>query len=111
MLWTGWHLPGFFIPGLPQYGDSFLGYLVWLVPLSVLFTWLYQHTGGSVLLATIFHGMNNLSGVFLNGVEPVRLRWLLATVTTVAALIVILAARFRAQAELTFQDPAASISK
>ncbi len=111
MLWTGWHLPGFFIPGLPQYGDSFLGYLVWLVALSVLFTWLYQRTGGSVLLTTIFHGTNNLSGVFLYGIEPVRLRWLLAAVTAAAALFAILVTRLRVRGEMTHQDPAASISK
>lgn len=108
VLWAGWHLPGFFIPGLPQYGEPFLGYLLWFIALSVLFTWLYQHTQGSVLLATVFHGMHNLSGVFLYGVEPARQRWLLAAVSVAAALLIILMNRWRLRRSLPLQDQAAT---
>ena len=57
---------------------------------SVLFTWVYLHTAGSVLIATLFHGsINFCQGFFLDGIDPAREYWLLAFVWWVAALVVV----------------------
>jgi membrane protease YdiL (CAAX protease family) len=57
---------------------------------SVLFTWVYLHTAGSVLIATLFHGsINFCQGFFLGGIDPAREYWLLAFVWWVAALVVV----------------------
>ena len=58
--WAGWHLPLWFM------GDRSPGYPFWLfllgtVPLTVLFTWLYDRSGGSVLVAVLFHAAVNTS--------------------------------------------------
>lgn len=59
-LWTFWHLPAFF------YRDTYMemGFLTGLPMLlfsilaaSVVFTWLYNSTGGSLLAVTLFHGL------------------------------------------------------
>ena len=61
-LWGLWHLPQFFISGLPAYeGVPFWGFLLESTFLTILFTWLYNNTGGSILVALIFHTMLNLS--------------------------------------------------
>jgi membrane protease YdiL (CAAX protease family) len=58
---------------------------------SVLFGWVYVHTAGSVLVATLLHGAINLSqGFFLGGVDPAREYWLLVGIYGAAALAVAL---------------------
>jgi membrane protease YdiL (CAAX protease family) len=60
-IWTLWHAPLFWAPagtavsGAPVTVANVGAYLVFLLAMSVLFTWVYQHTGGSVLLAFLFH--------------------------------------------------------
>ena len=59
------------------------------VEYSILMTWVYLHTKGSVLIATLFHGAINLSqGLFLGGIEGATRYWLLCVVDGVAALVV-----------------------
>jgi hypothetical protein len=63
--WTIFHLPLFFTKGAPQEDTSFVSFAISTISLSVLFTWLYNHTRGSVLLAYMFHAsVNTWSQVF-----------------------------------------------
>jgi uncharacterized protein len=60
VLWAGWHLPLVWTEG-----SSLSGSPVWLLFLnlpatSVLFTWVFLRTRGSVLLAALLHGATNL---------------------------------------------------
>jgi membrane protease YdiL (CAAX protease family) len=90
VLWGAWHLPTFFIPGLPQHSIPFSAFMLLTIAYSVLFTWIYVHTAGSVLIATLFHGsINFCQGFFLGGIDPAREYWLLAIVWWVAALVVV----------------------
>jgi len=68
--WGIWHLPEFLRPGSPQYpmGISFLPWFVAdEVVISILMTWLYNKTKGSLLLGGfMFHNsMNFWSNVLL----------------------------------------------
>jgi uncharacterized protein len=91
-LWGVWHLPTFFVPGAPQYGLPIPAFVILTMAYSVLFTWVYLHSRGSVLVATLFHGAINLSqGLILGGLDPAREYWLLAAVYTVAALVLVVA--------------------
>jgi len=90
-LWGAWHLPTFFVPGAPQYGLPFSAFVLLTMAYSVLFGWVYLHTGGSVLVDTLLHGAINLSqGFFLGGMDPAREYWLLAGVYGAVALAVAL---------------------
>jgi membrane protease YdiL (CAAX protease family) len=90
VLWVAWHLPTFFVPGAPQHGLPFSAFVVFTMAYSVVFTWVYLHTRGSVLIATLLHGAINLSqGFFLGGIDPARVYWLLAAVYGVAALVLV----------------------
>ena len=92
-LWGAWHLPTFFVPGAPQHGLPFSAFVLLTIAYSVLFTWVYLHTRGSVLIATLLHGAINLSqGLFLGGIDPAREYWLLAAVYGVATLTLLAAA-------------------
>jgi hypothetical protein len=58
------------------------------VGLSVLFTWLYVHSRGSLLIATLFHGAFNTFGLVNPALDPLPRWWIIALVYAVAALIV-----------------------
>lgn len=56
--WALWHLPLFFY----SYEISILpGFLIGLLAGSIIFTWLYNSTGGSVLLVAVWHGAYNFT--------------------------------------------------
>ena len=85
-----YHIPLWVAPGFPTPSYSFFSFLVASLFFGVLWTWLYQHTGGSVLISTLFHGTINAAGnVFFAGVPPAQLTWLMPAAFGVAALIVL----------------------
>jgi len=89
VLWGLWHVPTFLVPGTPQYGLPLTAFVLLTVEYSILMTWVFVHTFGSVLIATLFHGAINLSqGLLLGGVAGATRYWLLCIVYGVAALIV-----------------------
>ena len=60
VIWALWHLPLLWTDGNGMFDQP-----VWLLLLdvtakSVLFTWVFLHTRGSVLIAMLFHGATNL---------------------------------------------------
>jgi uncharacterized protein len=68
IVWSIWHLPLFLIPGTYQHDTVGLGtaefwlFLIGIVPLSVVITWVYNNTARSVLAAILLHGMVNFAG-------------------------------------------------
>lgn len=64
---TLWHLPLFFSDGTDQYEmtqtlgffPAFLGYSLVVIGLAILFTWIFNNTGGSVLMVAVAHGALN----------------------------------------------------
>ncbi len=62
LAWGFWHLPLFFIFRQEMYYQRpFWGLLLSTTLVSILFTWLYNNTHGSVFAALLFHTMFNLS--------------------------------------------------
>ncbi len=62
-VWALWHLPLFHFPNeaAPYYGRPFWGLFVTCLMVSVLFTWIWNHTDRSILAMLVFHTMFNLS--------------------------------------------------
>jgi len=56
VMWGLWHLPMFFYTYSPSVVP---GMLVGLLAGAILFTWLYNSTGGSVLICAVWHGLFN----------------------------------------------------
>jgi hypothetical protein len=62
VVWAVWHLPLFYTPSETiYYRNPFLGFAVTITLLSVLMTWVYNNTGGSLLPALLFHTTFNWS--------------------------------------------------
>jgi len=62
VIWGFWHLPKF----LAHWDTvSFAWFMAHTTVVSVLYTWLYNGTKGSLLLVTLFHAASNATGVFM----------------------------------------------
>jgi len=94
VVWAVWHLPLFLMNASAQASIPFGWYLLYALSLSVLFTWLYNNTGGSLLLATLFHAVIQASTVLLPmlpaSAGDTRPYVLSALLTMLAALLVVL---------------------
>lgn len=65
VIWTIWHIPLFYIIGSTQSNISLSLYSIDLIASTFLFTWIYFHTKGSILIAGLFHASINSSTVLL----------------------------------------------
>lgn len=70
VIWGVWHLPSFFVGGMVQKGMSLLIFVLYTPCLSVLMTWVFQHTRGSVLSAVMIHFMVNFCATILGVTLP-----------------------------------------
>ena len=102
VVWTMWHLPNLLFGGWT--GLSYALWVVLTVASAFIYTWVYNHTGGSILLAALLHGaINGGSGlVGARGLLPgfddalhVHQYGAVALAFTVAALALIAATRGR----------------
>jgi membrane protease YdiL (CAAX protease family) len=96
VVWFAWHLPllvtrpGEVVPGA-----------VGILSASVLLGWLYERSGGVVLLPLLMHTAQNtfggeFAGPMFSGADLTRLSWLRAGLYLVTALVLVLRdARFR----------------
>jgi len=73
-VWALWHIALFFIEGTSQYEwaqefgfiAAYLGYAVALIGWSIMYTWVFNNTKGSVLLAAVLHGAGNAWAGYLD---------------------------------------------
>ena len=61
VMWALWHLPQFFNPNTLYSNLPFGLWLAYLIPFAILITWVFNSTGGSVLMAMIVHAVMNAS--------------------------------------------------
>jgi membrane protease YdiL (CAAX protease family) len=88
VLWAFWHLPLMVVGEVPR-SD-----IVFIISWTVVFTWLFNNTRGSVLLAMLMHAMNNtISGSFFgpmfSGADSVRQGWLYAALWCAVAVVLV----------------------
>jgi uncharacterized protein len=89
VVWALWHLPLFVLPESGSTGQSFVVYLLHVMALSVVFTYLYWKTDGSLLLVMLLHSaVNNTTGIVPTAVggaiAPIALGGSLVAWATVA---------------------------
>jgi membrane protease YdiL (CAAX protease family) len=89
VLWGAWHFPLFFIEGTIQSQTPILGFMILILCGTILFTWLYNNTGGSILAVMLFHTMNNLSFFIFPTLET-TLRGLYLLILNIAIAVAVL---------------------
>lgn len=65
LIWAGWHIPFYLEPGYAEKGMPLPMFLCVVTGLSILFTWIYNNSGGSLVLTMLAHFFFNFSSVFL----------------------------------------------
>jgi uncharacterized protein len=91
VIWTIFHLPLFFtVTGSSQSGWPFSSFLISTVAMSILYTWMFNNTRGSVLLAYLLHAAaNTWSQVFsIDHANPL-VGWILTGLLVLMAMIVV----------------------
>lgn len=88
VVWAFWHLP-LMVAAVIPWSD-----IAYVSVQSVVYAWLFNNTGGSVLLVMLFHTMNNvISGGYFHamfsGADWVRMGWLLVALWCAVAVIVV----------------------
>jgi uncharacterized protein len=74
LMWAAWHAPLFLIPEMPQAQFPVLWFVLSLLGASMILTWVYNATGGSLLVVVLFHAASNTASVLMplnHHVEPV----------------------------------------
>lgn len=86
---TLWHLPYFFTAGRPFYQQMGLPlFALWTIALTVLFTWVFNNTRGSLLLAVLFHAANGVwGGVLFAPSSPGPYYWMVGVVAFAAIVV------------------------
>jgi membrane protease YdiL (CAAX protease family) len=94
VVWAGWHLPLVFIPGTIQHTLPLALYLLQLVELSIILTWLTNRVDGSILPAMLLHAGGNALlnyypvGGVTGATTPLGLGLLVATLTVALLALV-----------------------
>jgi membrane protease YdiL (CAAX protease family) len=93
-LWALWHLPSFFYnyPGLTPFGV--VAFVVSIMSGALVLTWLYNSTGGSILVAALWHGAFNAATA--SGEGPMS-----ALVSAFVILTAVLVARWAGPEDLS----------
>jgi CAAX protease family protein len=106
VIWAVWHLPQFFNPATLYSNLPFALFLAYLVSFAVLITWIFNSTGGSVLMAMLVHAVMNAStevwkvlpeysggpgemGAAESAAATVHVNLMLTIVLSVAAVVVV----------------------
>ena len=100
VVWALWHLPNLLFGGWT--GASYALWLVGTLAVAFVYTWVFNNTGGSILLAALLHAAINMSsGLVLNlvpGMEDafgVQLYGAVAIACVIVALVLVVATRGR----------------
>jgi len=91
VLWALWHLPMFF------YKENFMnmgigmmiGWFLGLFSGAIVFTWLYNSSGGSILMVALWHGTYNAT---VTATEP-TIAAIVSTFVMIAAVVIVLVAK------------------
>jgi membrane protease YdiL (CAAX protease family) len=89
LLWGLWHLPLHFIPGTTQFIIPVWEFIIQTITLTILYTWLYNSTGGSILITGLFHATGNLTGALIPYWTGTQGRWISFFVLLAPAVLVI----------------------
>jgi uncharacterized protein len=94
VLWGLWHIPLFLIADSFQSSIPFAGFLLSILATSVLTSWIFNNTRGSVLMAALFHATTDVA-IAYSGVMSAStgLFWLIVALQCLAAAAVVPALR------------------
>jgi uncharacterized protein len=72
VIWASWHYPGIFIPRAYLYQRNVWEFTGWIILCSIIYTWIFNNTNGSVLATCLFHAMVNTAVIWCCTYEAVN---------------------------------------
>ena len=95
VVWAAFHLPLFWTLGSTQAEQPMVGFLLGILASSIIVTWLYNNTGGSLLIVVLFHASINTWSQVIPGIDTAHtgvgpIYWLVTGLTVVTAVLIIL---------------------
>lgn len=78
------------LPGMMSVGAPAIPQTLGLIAFSVILTWAYVHSGGSLLAVTLLHGVQNGLVVINRGLGMSEATWLLMSVYVLFAVLLVL---------------------
>jgi uncharacterized protein len=92
LVWALWHAPLFLLQTTAQASFDPVAFTLHAVALSLVLTWLYDGSGGSVLLAVLFHGaVNGAYEAVIGGIAPEAIDGFLAPAAAAFLLVTVVA--------------------
>jgi membrane protease YdiL (CAAX protease family) len=88
-IWAVWHLPLFFIEGTTQAAIPMYQYFLQTIVLAIFYTWLYNNSGRSVLIAILFHAFANTSAAVVPFWTSELGRWINFGILVLSAIVVL----------------------
>ena len=90
--WAAWHIPLFLIDGTFQNQLGFGSFRFWVfllsnIPLTIIITWVYNHTKKSTLSAALVHFSGNIIGAVLTKTDRLALLELIGLTLVVIILV------------------------
>ncbi len=103
-LWGLWHAPLFLIPALDGAADAratlvaYAGFMAAIIAFTVIMTWLYNNTAGSLLLVMLLHSARNATVLLERQIFSAFLHlpqrdWALALAFVACALLILILTR------------------
>ena len=89
VLWGLYHLPSFFLSGMPLENAPLITFMVGTVGINVFISWIFNHTGRSLIMMFLFHFALNFTGNVTGIYSTPALFGLLAAIYCVVAVAVI----------------------
>jgi membrane protease YdiL (CAAX protease family) len=84
VIWAAWHAGQWFTPGSHLYDRNFWLWGLGTILLSIMMTWIFNNTRGSVLAASLFHGVIN-TGTFW-----FQLDWRYYVIELIAVILIVI---------------------
>ena len=84
VIWAAWHAGQWSTPGSHLYNRNFWLWALGTILLSILMTWIFNNTKGSVLAASLLHGMAN-TGIFW-----FQLEWRYYVIELIAVILIVI---------------------
>lgn len=94
MLWALWHWPLFFYSNSGYYHMDIYGVMGWLFSIltgSVILTWIFNSSGGSIPACIIFHGTMEVA--FVTGNNAAQVAQYSGIIVTIAGVLILLIAK------------------
>jgi membrane protease YdiL (CAAX protease family) len=93
IVWALWHLPLWVMPGDFHSAIPMPLFVLQILAVSILYTWLWQESHGSLVIAHVFHAASNTTLGLLplipgEGTDTLRPLWIAVALLTVTAVVV-----------------------